>query len=178
MPYKDLEKRNEHTRQWYSLHKEEKREYRQNHKECYKEYGRKYRQEHKEQRKEYNQKYYQTRPEYREKERERGRKYSKKRREKIKIELFEFLGNKCSNPNCLIPNGCRDVRALQIDHVHGYGLTHRKETRTKSDTFYFRILREVKAGSKDYQLLCANCNWIKKFENKEIRRFEKVSESV
>jgi hypothetical protein len=32
---------------------------------------------------------------------------------------------------------------------------------------YRAILREIKAGSKDYQLLCANCNWIKKYEKGE-----------
>jgi len=34
-------------------------------------------------------------------------------------------------------------------------------------SYYRFILNEIKAGSKDYQLLCANCNWIKKFEEKE-----------
>ena len=30
------------------------------------------------------------------------------------------------------------------------------------------MLKKVIDGSKDYQVLCANCNWIKKVDNKEL----------
>ena len=30
-----------------------------------------------------------------------------------------------------------------------------------------QILKKIKSGSKEYQLLCCNCNQIKKIENKE-----------
>lgn len=51
---------------------------------------------------------------------------------------------------------------LQIDHINGDGV------RYKDGGFYiFRILQEIKKGSREYQLLCANCNWIKRF--KEMR---------
>jgi hypothetical protein len=62
-----------------------------------------------------------------------------------------------------------DPRALQIDHVHGGGSGKRtREHRGPNETYYNHILKEIKAGSRDYQLLCANCNWIKRYENKEI----------
>lgn len=87
------------------------------------------------------------------------------RRTKTKTEIFHLLGDKCSNSNCLIPNGCTDIRCLQIDHVNGNGS---KEKRRKGGEMYYRIvLKEIKAGSKDYQLLCANCNWIKRYNNRE-----------
>jgi len=90
--------------------------------------------------------------------------------EKAKKELFELLGNKCANPNCLVPGGCREPRCLQVDHVHGNGVQQRK--RRKHCSGYYRgILKEIKAGSEDYQLLCANCNWIKRVEEKEVRRW-------
>ena len=59
--------------------------------------------------------------------------------------------------------GFKDIRALQIDHVDGGGSQARK---TKG-TNYSEIARDIKNGSKKYQLLCANCNWIKRDENNE-----------
>lgn len=101
----------------------------------------------------------------REKWRGMQRKYSLIRRRKIRLEIIRLLGEKCSNPNCLVPNGCSDPRCLQIDHIHGGG--SRKKGNQNGEMFYKRILAEIKAGSKDYQLLCANCNWIKRCENNE-----------
>jgi hypothetical protein len=55
--------------------------------------------------------------------------------------------------------GFSDVRALQIDHVSGGG---RKELAAIGRCgIYRRVIKE----SADYQLLCANCNWIKRSEN-------------
>ena len=97
--------------------------------------------------------------------------YNKIHNHKIRMEIFEFLGNKCSNPNCLVPNGCIDIRCLQIDHVHGGGLREKIKIVGKNGNLqqYRFILRQIKLGSKDYQLLCANCNWIKRYENNETR---------
>ena len=90
----------------------------------------------------------------------------KKYREKIRLEVFKLLGNKCSNQNCLVTGGCRDIRCLQIDHVNGGGL---KERHSFSGSKYASVvLSKIRSGSKEYQLLCANCNWIKKHENGEV----------
>ena len=86
---------------------------------------------------------------------------------RLKQEIFELLGTKCSNPNCPIPSEKLDIRALQIDHVRGGGMRHIKNV--PRNHYYKSILNEIKAGSKDYQLLCAYCNWMKRFENKEYR---------
>lgn len=86
--------------------------------------------------------------------------YKKQNRRKTKFRIFELLGKKCSKCNFI------DWRALQIDHVNGNG----KQDRLKfgnSASYYLHILREIENGSKDYQLLCANCNWIKRWERKE-----------
>lgn len=78
---------------------------------------------------------------------------------KKRKEILKILGNKC------IRCGFSDKRALQIDHVNGGGC---KELRSKNQLVYCRqVLKELEAGSKKYQLLCANCNWIKRAENKE-----------
>uniref|UniRef100_A0A6M3JJ10 Putative HNH endonuclease n=1 Tax=viral metagenome TaxID=1070528 RepID=A0A6M3JJ10_9ZZZZ len=83
----------------------------------------------------------------------RGRKnYYKNSRRKV----LEKLGNQC------VKCGFADIRALQIDHINGGGA---KELKNMSiNSFLKGVLLDN--GSK-YQLLCANCNWIKRHENNE-----------
>lgn len=84
---------------------------------------------------------------------------------RMKNEIFDILGRKCAR--C----GFGDVRALQIDHVSGGGRKHlNKHPGTHS--YYKSILEELKTipeSGKKYQTLCANCNAIKRIENKEFR---------
>lgn len=84
---------------------------------------------------------------------------------KDRISVMEILGFKC----------CRcdftDLRALQIDHINSNGHEERRNRGTES--YYRFILNKVLQGSKDYQILCANCNWIKRSENKEGKRITK-----
>ena len=83
---------------------------------------------------------------------------SKETRERLRHEIFVLLGNKCTS--C----GFFDRRALQIDHVNGGGNKERKLFR---HGYYEKILDAIKEGVNKYQLLCANCNWIKRYEKKE-----------
>lgn len=82
-------------------------------------------------------------------------------REKYKNMLFNFWGIKCSK--------CKfsDIRALQIDHINGRGTKHMNQLKLNRFSYYKKIYEEVINGSKDYQPLCANCNWIKRWTNKE-----------
>jgi len=79
---------------------------------------------------------------------------------KSRVEIVQRLGGECKI--C----GFLDTRALQIDHVNGDGSAERKEFGF-SKGYHKRILISIEAGENKYQLLCANCNWIKRFENKE-----------
>ena len=90
--------------------------------------------------------------------REKRLKQMKEVRLRDKLNLFEFLGKKCLH--C----GFTDHRALQIDHVFGGGSKSRKEKRIVSYKAYSKIIKE---NPQEYQLLCANCNWIKRHENGE-----------
>lgn len=54
-----------------------------------------------------------------------------------------------------------DPRTLQIDHRNGGG--SRERAKIGQHGIYRRVLRHP----EDYQLLCANCNWIKRYENGE-----------
>ena len=89
---------------------------------------------------------------------------------KRKRECLEAYGGaKCAH--C----GFMDIRALQIDHVNGGGTKesiekgyHRAET--------YRYLRRNGYPDKDkYQVLCANCNLIKRIENKECKSGIRIS---
>lgn len=81
----------------------------------------------------------------------------------LRAEVLEVMGNKCAR--C----GFADWRALQIDHVNGGGTEHRKTNRAHPVTYLREVREAVLAESKEFQLLCANCNWIKRYENKEHR---------
>lgn len=79
-----------------------------------------------------------------------------------RYQILKLLGVICKN--CGYD---KDWRALHIDHVNGNGKRDRK---TNSGTYYKKIKQKILKGSKEYQILCANCNWIKVYENKE-RKF-------
>ena len=76
-------------------------------------------------------------------------------------ELFKVMGNQCCK--C----GFRDRRALQIDHVLGDG---RYERGIPPGQYYAMVKESFEANENRYQLLCANCNWIKKVVNLENKR--------
>lgn len=77
----------------------------------------------------------------------------------IRQKLFQILGNKCCR--C----GYSDIRALQLDHLLGDGYLERN----KSNKYY--VENPLEAIFK-FQLLCANCNWIKRVEQKEYKRYK------
>ena len=76
----------------------------------------------------------------------------------LKLSLFSLLGNKC------VRCGLKDHRVLQIEHINGGGgIDKKKITRN----YYLVVTERVVSGENKYQLLCANCNWIKRYENDE-----------
>lgn len=112
---------------------------------------------------------YRKRDYVKEKNRERCKKYRNKNPQKLnqyqrnyivklKMKVFEKLGNKC------VRCGITDIRVLQIDHVHGHGNKDRIGLNRSQFYYYRKVLADTEGN---YQILCANCNWIKKYENKE-----------
>jgi hypothetical protein len=66
--------------------------------------------------------------------------------------------------------GFSDYAALQIDHVHGDGYKDKhRRTRRRQFQLYKFIANDPDLASLQYQLLCANCNWIKRVKNREFR---------
>lgn len=135
-------------------YKRQKKYYRRNREKILR-HSHEYYLKHKEEKRAYGRKYY-SKPEVK----ERCRKLAKRRIQKRRLLLIKLLGNKC------VKCGFDDWRALQIDHIHGGGNKERKK-RKHMDSYYKSIIESVKRGEKKYQLLCANCNWIKKYENSE-----------
>jgi hypothetical protein len=90
---------------------------------------------------------------------------------KTRNEVIQALGGKCVNPYNLFPHPdwCNDLSCLQVDHIHGGGRQEVKKF-PNSLSFYKYVLEQVKLSSKEYQLLCANCNLIKRDKNREFRK--------
>lgn len=92
---------------------------------------------------------------------------NQRRRRKLRHDVVVLMGARCTNPTCRWLNddgtmGCTDERLLQIDHINGGGTKERKTVQV--DVMLKRLLRE---GYSGYQLLCSNCNWLKRSINNE-----------
>lgn len=118
-----------------------------------KEYKLEYRLKNKEKMKEYQKKYRLT---------DNYKKSQNKCRRKKRDEVIELLGGKC------VYCGIIDFRVLQVDHINGGGSAERKSGAYRAGHSY-HVINSIKNDEKKYQLLCANCNWIKRYENKETR---------
>lgn len=92
---------------------------------------------------------------------EKRKEYRKDWRQERRQKVIELLGSIC------VKCGFSDARALQIDHVNGGGNRERIELGS-NPALYSKILKQ---GTSGYQLLCANCNWIKRSEKQEYRAF-------
>lgn len=73
-------------------------------------------------------------------------------RNQLRAAVLEKFGNRCAT--C----GFNDIRALQLDHINGGG---GKENQLIGNV---AVYRKALRGDSGYQVLCANCNWIKRYE--------------
>lgn len=124
--------------------------------------NRRYYQNTKEERREYAREYRVKHPEYLTKRRETN------------MELRRTL--------YIILNGARCVRcgfsnelALQFDHKNGRGYRHKKKKFRDSQTMFIKYyVKHPKEARQTLQVLCANCNWIKKGQMQETPPRKKV----
>ncbi len=86
--------------------------------------------------------------------------YTRKYYSSCRSLVIALLGGKC------VRCGFTDERALQIDHINFVGKNR--------ETLMVRFRNIMSGKTANYQLLCANCNAIKKHENREypIKYFE------
>lgn len=97
------------------------------------------------------------------------RAYHKKHRDKLKIDVITHYSNgimACANPYNQHREPYTDIRALSIDHIEGGGCKHRLSL--KSGSFY-RWLRKNDYPF-GYQVLCMNCQFIKRDIEKECKK--------
>ena len=90
---------------------------------------------------------------------EKTKALNKASRMRLKDKCFTLFGSVCKR--C----GFSDARALQVDHINGA-----KEGRTATYRSGAKLYSAILRGDKDktlFQLLCANCNWIKRDEAHE-----------
>ena len=88
--------------------------------------------------------------------------YFREYRRRTRLKLLHFLGDECAH--C----GFSDLRALQVDHVSGGGNTERRVAAPHSGGLNASGLwKLVRENPENYQLLCANCNWVKRVEKNE-----------
>jgi hypothetical protein len=91
-----------------------------------------------------------------------GAQSEKKRRNvALRKKAVDALGGCCKT--C----GNLDYRCLQIDHINGNG--ERDRNNFSAHTRYSWIVENQEDAKNFYQILCANCNWIKRHENNEHR---------
>lgn len=94
-------------------------------------------------------------------------KLSTKNRKKKLIQyyekIFKILGTKC------IKCGFENPRALQVDHINRSGNYQRTVKFNKNLYKYYKYISELSAEElkNNYQVLCANCNWIKRHKYHE-----------
>jgi hypothetical protein len=86
-------------------------------------------------------------------------KYGYKKENEKRLELLDILGGRCIKCNI------DDWRVLQVDHINGGGNAERRSL--KSPHAYRKV---ILGNIEKYQLLCANCNWIKRYEENELRK--------
>lgn len=88
------------------------------------------------------------------------REYRKIRRAILKQKIRDKL-----NQQVCVRCGFKDKRALQFDHINGGGNKSRLDHSSTDQTYLSYLLDP--ALKEKIQVLCANCNWIKKDENNE-----------
>ena len=94
---------------------------------------------------------------------QRSRTRAKECKDRLRESIFGILGHIC------VQCGYSDKRALQFDHINGNGSV--EVAMFKGNSKMLRYYRDNPVDCKNnIQVLCANCNWIKKHENNEVTK--------
>lgn len=80
--------------------------------------------------------------------------------QRMRLRVLQALGDRC------VGCGIDDQRVLTIDHIHGGGTQHRKRAKGAGYGYYKRMLENLSL----YQLLCWNCQHLKRMEQGEHRQ--------
>lgn len=94
---------------------------------------------------------------------EKQKEYARLRWKRLREQVIKHLGGKCAH--C----GIKDHRVLHVDHKYGGGTQERKKMGGSAQFKIYKLVLKDKTGR--FQLLCANCNRIKRLEQKEDRKY-------
>jgi hypothetical protein len=97
-----------------------------------------------------------------------------KSEKKFKLQVFQhYCKNKIQCAKCAY----EDIRALSIDHMNGEGYLHLNEkgNRLKGKHLYRWLFKNN--FPTGFQVLCMNCQFIKRHENKENSKYKNPSHS-
>jgi|SRR6267142_272142 len=89
--------------------------------------------------------------------------YSRRKYKRLRDKILLKFGGRCNSLKCKWLNddgsiGCTNEKCLQIDHVNNDGHIEKKERKS-----LFSFMKKVLEDNEgNYQLLCANCNWLKR----------------
>lgn len=82
---------------------------------------------------------------------------------RLRSEVLTYYGGgKLACVRC----GFDNIKALSIDHINGDGSKGVGWKKRKAGKSFYRLLRR-QGYPKGYQTLCMNCQYLKRFENKE-----------
>lgn len=92
---------------------------------------------------------------------------------RFKNEVYKLFNNKCANPYNIDHSTFEQnkfyIYCLQIDHINGGGRIELDIVNNRVK-YYMKIIKSIKENKNEYQLLCANCNWIKLHVNNEFQK--------
>ena len=87
----------------------------------------------------------------------------------LRLDVLKKINPKLDCKEC----GIDDIRVLVIDHIKNDGYKERREMNYSS--FYRKILKmSAEEISEKYQILCRNCNWIRRLEDIEQKLNQKT----
>ena len=99
------------------------------------------------------------------KHREKHLEQRKAYRQKIKTLVLTYYSR--GEPTCRTCNEKR-LDCLSIDHINGKGAEHRRQLGVSGLEFYRWLIKNNYPNG--FQVLCMNCQWIKRANNHETRR--------
>jgi len=86
----------------------------------------------------------------------------RKTKREIRLKLLRHLGD-----GCVFCGYDKNELTLQIDHIDGSGASDKRRFKGNA-TAYGYYLNHPEMAKDRLQILCANCNAIKRFEKREI----------
>ena len=102
---------------------------------------------------------------------EKRKRWAVQWKNKVKLEVIAHYSDKTmACADC----GFDDIRALTIDHINGGGSQHRK----RINGYHIPAWLRKNGYPEGYQVLCMNCQFIKKAEGKEYGKYAQENEEV